>query len=266
MRIKTSFLAIAVLLLSPVAAFAQTAPDAAELTKLLNDFLAGASRNDPAVHERFWADDVIYTRSAGRRVNKAEILHDVRNEPARKPTDPKTTYTAEDIRIQQYGDTAVVAFRLVATTETSETTHVAKLLNSGTFVKRNGKWQVVNWQSTRMPYAEDDVKVGAEAVDLVFFDSIRKADADSIARLVDAKFVWTQGTREISRQQLLDDVRAGKLKYGKMGSERPTVTVYGDTAIAVVRGALVSPTATRYTLTLSNEVGGWKVVALHTTQ
>jgi len=24
-------------------------------------------------------------------------------------------------------------------------------LNSGTFVKRNGKWQVVNWQSTRMP-------------------------------------------------------------------------------------------------------------------
>ena len=139
MRIKTSFFAFAIaVLLLPVGVFAQSAPDAAELTKLLNDFLAGASRNDPAVHERFWADDVIYTRSAGRRVNKAEILHDVRNEPARKPTDPRTTYTAEDIRIQQYGDTAVVAFRLVATTETSETTHVAKLLNSGTFVKRNG--------------------------------------------------------------------------------------------------------------------------------
>jgi hypothetical protein len=46
------------------AVFAQTAPDAAELTKLLNDFLAGASRNDVAIHERFWADDLIYTRSA----------------------------------------------------------------------------------------------------------------------------------------------------------------------------------------------------------
>src|SRR5687768_1710277 len=77
-------------------AMAQAAPDAAELTKLLNDFLAGASRNDPAVHERFWADDLIYTRSAGRRVSKAEILRDLRSAPAPKPDDPKTVYTAED--------------------------------------------------------------------------------------------------------------------------------------------------------------------------
>src|SRR6478752_9632548 len=115
------------------AMLAQSAPDAAELTKMLNEFLAGASRNDPAAHERFWADDLIYTRSAGRRTNKAEIMHDVRSAPAPKPDDPKTVYTAEDIRIQQYGDTAIVAFRLVATTEG----HVANLLNSGTFVKRN---------------------------------------------------------------------------------------------------------------------------------
>src|SRR5215211_2218590 len=180
------------LLLIAGSAFAQTAPDAAELTKLLNDFLAGASRNDPAVHERFWADDLIYTRSAGRRVNKAEVLHDVRNTPAPKPQDPKTVYAAEDIRIQQYGDMAVVAFRLVATTQTSETTHVAKLLNSGTFVKRNGKWQVVNWQSTRMPYADDDIKVGAEAVDLVIFDSIRRGDVDQLTRLTDENFIWIQ--------------------------------------------------------------------------
>jgi len=138
--------------------FAQTAPDAAELTKLLNDFLAGASRNDPAVHERFWAEDLIYTRSAGRRVNKVEIMRDVRSAPAPKPTDPKTVYSAEDIRIQQYGNTAIVAFRLVATTATQETKQVANLLNSGTFVKRNGKWQAVNWQSTRMPREEAESK------------------------------------------------------------------------------------------------------------
>src|SRR5678815_1424534 len=146
----TRFVCFALLLLLATSGFAQSAPDAAELTKLLNDFLAGASRNDVAIHDRFWADDLIYTRSAGRRVNKAEVMHDVRTSPAPKPTDPKTVYTAEDIRIQQYGDTAVVAFRLVATTEKN----VANLLNSGTFVKRNGKWQVVNWQSTRMPRTE----------------------------------------------------------------------------------------------------------------
>src|ERR1051325_9315640 len=146
------------LLLIACGVSAQSAPDAAELTKLLNDFLAGASRNDAAVHDRFWADDLIYTRSAGRRVNKAEVMNDVRSAPRPKPTDPKTIYTAEDIRIQQYGDTAVVAFRLVATTDTGGTKQVANLLNSGTFVKRNGKWQVVNWQSTRMPRTEAESK------------------------------------------------------------------------------------------------------------
>lgn len=128
---------------------AQTAPDAAELTKLLNDFLAGASRNDPAMHDRFWAEDVIYTGSAGRRRGKAEIMKDVRSTPAPKPGDAKTTYTAEDVRIQQYGNTAIVAFRLVATTEKAGTTEVAKYLNSGAFLKRKGKWQVVNWQATK---------------------------------------------------------------------------------------------------------------------
>ena len=155
---KTPLIAIAIFI-AACSAFAQTAPDAAELTRLLNEFLAGASRGDAAIHERFWADDLIYTRSAGRRVNKAEVLHDVRNAPAPKPGDPTTIYTAEDIRIQQYGETAVVAFRLVATSDSAGTRSVANLLNSGTFVKRNGKWQVVNWQSTRMPREQTAEKV-----------------------------------------------------------------------------------------------------------
>lgn len=129
----------------------QTAPDAATLTQLLKEFLDGASRNDPSVHERFWAPDLIYTRSAGVRVGKADILRDVRSAPPRKSGDPTTTYTAEDIRIQQYGDTAVLAFRLVGTTERSGQTEVINYLNTGTFLKRNGTWQVVSWQSTRVP-------------------------------------------------------------------------------------------------------------------
>jgi ketosteroid isomerase-like protein len=128
---------------------AQSAPAAAELAKLLNEFLVGASRNDAAVHDRFWADDLIYTGSGGRRRGKAEIMKDVRSAPAPKPGDAKTTYTAEDVRIQQYGNTAIVAFRLVATTEKDGKTDVANYLNTGTFLKRKGKWQVVSWQATK---------------------------------------------------------------------------------------------------------------------
>jgi len=230
---------------------AQTAPDAAELTKLLNDFLAGASRNDVAVHESFWADDLIYTRSAGRRVNKAEVMHDVRTTPAPKPTDPKTIYTAEDIRIQQYGDTAVVAFRLVATTEKS----VANLLNSGTFVKRNGKWQVVNWQSTRMPRTEAESKTEVTTANAALHEAIVSGDIDKLTALTDPTFVWTHGVGQTTRQQMFDDLRAKKVKYGKPDPAKVSISVYGDTA--VVRGE-------SYTLTFINQLGVWRAVSLHT--
>ena len=130
---------------------AEVAPDAPELTKLLQDFLAGAGRNDAATHERFWAEDLIYTGSVGRRLGKAEIMADVRKEGTAKPEDDKTVYSAEDIRIQQYGETAVVAFRLVATTEKKSGKEVKNYLNTGTFVKRDGKWQAVAWQATALP-------------------------------------------------------------------------------------------------------------------
>lgn len=129
----------------------QAAPDAGELTRLLNEFLAGAGKNDAAVHDRFWADDLIYTRAAGARIGKVELMRGVRSAPAPKPDDGTTVYTAEDVRIQQYGTAAVVAFRLVGTTEKSGKTTVSKFLNTGTFVKRNGKWQVVAWQATAVP-------------------------------------------------------------------------------------------------------------------
>lgn len=137
---------------------AQTAPDGAALTQLLKDFLEGASRSDPNVHDRFWAPDLIYTRSAGVRVGKADIMRDLRSAPPRKPGDPTITYTAEDLRIQQYGDVAVVAFRLVGTTDRSGQTEVINYLNTGTFLKRNGTWQVVSWQSTKVPRPEDKCK------------------------------------------------------------------------------------------------------------
>ncbi len=137
------------LLLFPVFASGQAAPDATELTRLVNQFLDGAGRNDAAIHERFWADDLIYTRGVGQRIDKAELMKGVRSAPAAKPDDPVTVYTAEEVRIQQYGNAAVVAFKLVGTTKRMDgTTSVSNHLNTGTFVKRKGMWQAVAWQAT----------------------------------------------------------------------------------------------------------------------
>ena len=133
----------------------QSAPDSSELTKLLRDFLAGAGRNDVAMHDRFWAEELIYTSALGRRKGKADILRELRTEtPARAPEE-STVYSAEDIRIQQYGGTAIVAFRLVATTDKAGTREVAQYLNTGTFLKRDDKWQAIAWQATAFPKTPD---------------------------------------------------------------------------------------------------------------
>ena len=138
--------------------FAQTARDSTELETLLKNFLAGASQNDAEIHNNFWAEDLIYTGSTGRRLGKAEIMRDIRAAPAPGPEDPKTVYTSEDIQIQQYGNTAIVAFRLVGTTMKDGQTEIAYYLNSGTFLKRNNIWQVVCWQATKVAAEGEEIK------------------------------------------------------------------------------------------------------------
>jgi ketosteroid isomerase-like protein len=151
-RILLSFL----LLLSISAHSAPPSPEVVELSKLLHDFLAGASKSDIAMHDRFWADELIYTSALGRRKGKADIMSELRAEPAAapKPEEGTTVYTAEEVRIKEYGETAIVAFRLVATTDKAGTKTVANYLNTGTFLRRDGKWQAVAWQATAMPKEE----------------------------------------------------------------------------------------------------------------
>jgi hypothetical protein len=46
----------------------------------------------------------------------------------------------------------------VGTTEKDGATEVKNYLNSGTFLKRNGEWRVVNWQATVLPKPEEKPK------------------------------------------------------------------------------------------------------------
>ena len=130
-------------------------PDAArtrsEIATMLTNFLTPAVNNSAAGHERFWADDLVYTSSAGKVTSKADILKAIAEEPKRAAGDqakPGPVFTAEDIFVRPYGDMAALTFRLV---EHDPDGKISTFRNSGTFLLRNGKWQAITWQATRVP-------------------------------------------------------------------------------------------------------------------
>jgi ketosteroid isomerase-like protein len=269
-----------VLLALAVAADAAPPADEAELTRLLREFLAGASRDDAAVHQRFWADELVYTGSSGRRIGKADILGDLRAPARPRPAGPATTYTAEDIRIQQYGDTAIIAFRLVGTSQNGGSTEITRYLNTGTFLKRGGEWRAVAWQATKAPRSEDETKAEIAAAEAAIDRAILAGDGKALESLLDETFVWTHPTGEKgTRKELIDDLAAGKLRFSKLDTGTVDVSVYGDTAIARGKaqrqrsafpgappGGDPEPYTSFYTTTFVNRDGVWKAVALHTSR
>ena len=125
------------------------ASDVDDLTGQLQSFLAGSYTEE--AHASFWADDLIYTSSAGLRFGKADIMASFDGVDDSEAA-PDTVYSATDIDVRVYGDTAIVAFKLVGTpVTTGDAATTEYYFNTGTFLRRNGTWKVVAWQAPKIP-------------------------------------------------------------------------------------------------------------------
>ena len=129
-----------------VAAPATRADDVTAITTLLHDFLANTDK--AAAHERIWAEELVYTSSSGTRSGKPERMaaFAAGTQPASLS---ENVYRGEDVKVQLYGNTAVLTFRLVA--EPRDGSATRQFFNTGTFVKRNDEWRAVAWQATAIP-------------------------------------------------------------------------------------------------------------------
>jgi ketosteroid isomerase-like protein len=125
---------------------------AQEVTALLHEFMTGAGSGERAIFDKFFADDVIYTRASGVVITKTSILESLgKPSPA---SEGKSSYSAEDITVHEYGETVIVAFRLEGRTEHADgKVETAHYRNTGTFLRRNGRWQAVAWQATKISEA-----------------------------------------------------------------------------------------------------------------
>jgi hypothetical protein len=158
LRPARNFLLLFVLpsLVTAIAAYGDNAnpPDAehtrTEITTMLTTFLTPAVNNSGAGHERFWADDLVYTSSAGKVMGKADIMKSFADESkpeSGKQPDSGPVFTGEDILVRPYGNMAALTFRLV---EHDPDGKISYFRNSGTFLWRHGKWQAITWQATRV--------------------------------------------------------------------------------------------------------------------
>ncbi len=133
-------------------AISVNADDDNALRVLLDEFLAGASINDAAIHDRFWSENLIYTSSSGERFGKAAIMSGLSDDTNQPETGGTPVYSAEDVTIRHYGETAVVTFRLVAEGSEGES---SEYFNTGVFRREETLWKAVAWQATRVAAIRD---------------------------------------------------------------------------------------------------------------
>ncbi|MEE4296768.1 MAG: nuclear transport factor 2 family protein [Wenzhouxiangella sp.] len=135
-----------VLLLLSGAALAEEGADAAEIRELLDAFLEGASTNDAQMHDRFWAESLVYTSSSGLRFGKSEIMGGLAEAAANEEAGP--VYTAEDVNIRLLDKIAIVTFRLMAKGIGGEVE--GQFYNTGVLQLLDEEWQAITWQATRI--------------------------------------------------------------------------------------------------------------------
>ncbi len=118
-----------------------------ELTALLGEFLSNV--DDPEMHDRLWAEDLVYTGSAGTRHGKKVIMDGMRETESDTSESAGPSYSYKDLEIKIFGKTAAITFQLIAETPTESGLDTTNYLNSGFFEKRAGQWKAVIWQATR---------------------------------------------------------------------------------------------------------------------
>jgi ketosteroid isomerase-like protein len=251
---------------------ASPAPAEAELTELLRQFLAGASRDDRAAHERFWADELVYTGSSGKRIGKADILREL-DEP-KKADEPKTLYTAEDVHIQQHGDTAVVTFRLVGAAETGGKPFVTRYLNTGTFVRQDGTWRAIAWQATKAALDEEQVRGELLALEKVWNDAQLRSDVDALDRLwADNLVITVPRMPGLTKNEALSVLREKRLRFERYETTDVRVRLQGETALvtgtlarARSREGQVVEDKLQFTKVYLRTPIGWQVTAFQTSE
>lgn len=149
---KGLLLALAIMLAAPALILCQTSDKNAKnggseqaVRKTIDDLAAALKNNDTAKLDRIYADDYTFVGDTGTIMTKAERI------AAFKSGDVKyESVSIEVARIRIFGDTAVVVTHITTKLAPGGKFNDGKFINTSTFVKIKGRWQLAAAGNTRL--------------------------------------------------------------------------------------------------------------------
>lgn len=137
--------------------------DEQELKRLEDEWLNTYLRGDKTTFDRIVADDFTSTDESAVLRNKVQERELVQAPPA---SSIKVSLTNEDVQVRIYGDTAIVAGRIVQKAERAgQDSFSFQTRFTDTFLKRQGRWQVVARHYSRLPAERTAIKLDPKIFD-----------------------------------------------------------------------------------------------------
>ena len=118
-----------------------------EIIELEKRRIEAMAKQDAKTLDEILADDLTFTHSSGRVDTKAEFIT--------KATTGILNYhslSSEDVKVRQYGDTAIVTGQGIVHVESARTgDNKYPISFIDVYVKRDDTWRMVAWQCTKLP-------------------------------------------------------------------------------------------------------------------
>lgn len=118
-----------------------------EIISLEKRRIEAMTNQDAEALDKILADDLIYTHSSGRTETKAEFITNATSGAIRY-----RALSQEDVTVRRFGDTAIVTGHGIVHVESSSGEKKFPVRFIDVYVKQDGAWRMIAWQSTKSPY------------------------------------------------------------------------------------------------------------------
>jgi ketosteroid isomerase-like protein len=149
MQMATWFLLLLALAGPPYGAQSTDASGAiTAVQKLEREWLDAYERRDTAAMDRIVADDFLITFPDGSTQTKADLIAFTRQPPRPKES---VKFRTQDVRARAFGNTVVLTGRVISDYVMGDKISSEAMLYTDTYVRLNGRWQVVASHLTSAP-------------------------------------------------------------------------------------------------------------------